>query len=110
MDRYFIRYPSLGEMRGEGLWVEIDTKNDQQLKNWAWCKKSHYLPVGRTCAYREVGHGKRPNFVIVGDEIQHQFAGFAVSCPSRNEATMRYAQLQLIDLIKQHTEVGNVQE
>lgn len=113
MDRYFIRNPGPGEYRGEGPWVEIDPKNPQQLKYWAWCKETGHLPAGRTCAARDVRDekGKRPNFVVEGEELFHQFAGFAVCLPKGyGPQAMLYCQKQLLALVEQHTEVGHVTE
>lgn len=113
MDRYFIRTPGPGEMRGEGPWVEIEAQNSQQIKYWAWCKETEHLPVGRTCAALDVrdGKGKRPTFVIEGEELFHQFAGFAVCLPKgRGPQAMLYYQKQLLTLVEQQTEAGHVAE
>ena len=110
---YFIRIAGPGEYRGEGIWTKIDPKNDQQVKYWAWCKETNHFPVGRTCATCDVkdAKGSRPNFVVEGDEIIHQFAGLAVCLPKGyGPQTLCYYQLQLVELVKQHAEVGHVAE
>ncbi len=113
MDNYFIRIAGPGEFRGEGTWTKIDPKNAQQVKYWAWCKETGHLPVGRTCAARDVkdAKGNRPTFVVVGDELMHQFAGFAICVPTiRDPKVLQYHQHQLLSLVEQQTEVGHVTE
>lgn len=103
LPKYFIRLSQPGQFRGQGIWSKINTDDDEEVRYWAHCASTGYLPVAESCEPHDVkdSKGEAPMFVLANDQLFH-VAGYKVPIGAdHDEQTLRFWYEQLTSLVDQ---------
>jgi hypothetical protein len=97
----WIRIPGKGDAKGKGSWAEVS--GDIMETDYTRCRASGELPTAHQVPPAEIvkdKRGKLPNYVVRGGEMVHQFHEVATPVGSGTPEQMRFAQHQLLHLLK----------
>jgi len=109
MSRKWIRISGAGEFRGEGNWQEV--RGDAMERDFNECKSSGFLPVAwevedHEDVMEDARPHVRPNYVFFKDKnsgegvMLHQLHRVATPLRNNDDETLRFAQRQLLNLIR----------